>query len=151
MAVRRLAVILFAGFLLCGPGLRAMQAQGGPVAYLVAPSTSTRLEARRLMRICRWADTTVVRGADILLAVVRSSGSDPLAPSYDSLKWLMDAATSQLNESGAQFHVYVFTIRPDLSFLQSSHASYDVNENGALTSAGAPLSPYPSRVLYPCW
>jgi hypothetical protein len=93
----------------------------------------------------------VVRDADVVLVVVRSSGSDPLEPSYDSLKWLQDAASSQLNESGAQFHVYTFTIRQDLSFLQSSHLSYDVNANGVLPfPGGAPPSPMPYWVLYPC-
>jgi hypothetical protein len=118
---------------------------------VIAPSVSTRLEAKRLLRFCRWSDTTVVRDADLVLVVVRSSGSDPLEPSYDSLKWLQDAASSQLNESGAQFHVYLFSIRQDLSFLQSSHRSYDVNSSGALTFPGsAPPSPLPFWVLYPC-
>lgn len=93
----------------------------------------------------------MVRDADLVFVVVRSSGSDPLEPSYDSLKWLQDAASSQLNDSGAQFHVYLYTIRQDLSFLQSSHRSYDVNTSGALTfTGGASLSPLPFWVLYPC-
>jgi hypothetical protein len=125
--------------------------QQGPAAYVVAPSASTRLEARRLLRICRWTDTSVVRDADLVLVVVRSSGSDPLAPSYDSLRWLLDAANSQLNDSGAQFHVYLYTIRPGISLLQSSHQSYDANPSGAiLPLSGASPSPYPSRILYPC-
>jgi hypothetical protein len=123
----------------------------GPVAYVVAPSVSTKLEARRMLRVCRWADTSVVRDADLVLVVVRSSASEPLSPSYDSLKWLQDAASSQLNDSGAQFHVYLYAIRQDLSFLQSSHRSYDVNATGTLTPlSDAPLSPYPSGILYPC-
>jgi hypothetical protein len=121
------------------------------VAFVVAPSASTRLEAQHMLRVCGWADTSLVRDADLLLVVVRSSNSEPLSPSYDSLKWLQDAAASQLNDSGAQFHVYLFTIRQDLSFLQSSHRSYDVNATGTLTSEpDPPRSTAPRGTLYPC-
>ena len=123
----------------------------GPIAYVVAPSASTAAEARRLLRVCRWSDTTVVRDADILLVVVRSSGSDPMAPSYDSLRWLRDAAGSQLNDSGAQFHVYLYSIRPELRFLQSDHRSYDVHAEERLLPPGdPPPSPHPGSILYPC-
>jgi hypothetical protein len=141
------ALLLFIGPV-TGAGLARAQ---GPVAFVVAPSETTRLEARRMLRVCRWADTSVVRDADLVLVVVRSSASEPLSPSYDSLKWLRDAAASQLNDSGAQFHVYLYSIRQDLSFLQSSHRSYDVNTTGTLTPlSGSPPSPYPSAILYPC-
>ena len=143
-----LAPLLLSLGLTAGAGVARAQ---GPVAFVVAPSASTKLEARRMLRVCRWADTSVVRDADLVLVVVRSSASEPLSPSYDSLKWLRDAAASQLNDSGAQFHVYLYTIRQDLSFLQSSHRSYDVNATGTLTPpSDAPLSPYPSGILYPC-
>jgi hypothetical protein len=93
----------------------------------------------------------MVRDADLVLVVVRSSSSDPLAPSYDSLRWLLETANSQLNESGAQFHVYLYTIRPDISLLQTSHQSYDANPSGELLPLGrASPSPYPNRILYPC-
>jgi hypothetical protein len=145
--------LLVTGCLLFTGGARpsnAIDAQG-PAAYVIAPSASTRLEARRLLRICRWSDTTIVRDADLVLVVVRSSGSDPLAPSYDSLRWLLEAANSQLNDSGAQFHIYLYTIRSDISLLQTSHQSYDANPSGELTPPGrASPSPYPNRILYPC-
>ena len=121
------------------------------IAYVVAPGVSTGAEARRLLRLCRWSDTTVVRDADVLLVVVRSSGSQPMAPSYDSLKWLREAAGSQMNDSGAQFHVYLYTIRPDLSFLQTDHRSYDVHPEERLVPPGLPPpSPHPGLILYPC-
>jgi|RhiMetdeSRZDD1v2_1073273.scaffolds.fasta_scaffold3157370_1 hypothetical protein len=121
------------------------------VALVVAPSASTRLEAQRMMKGCRWVDTTVVRDADLVLVVVRSSGMEPMAPSYDSLKWLRDAANSQMNDSGAQFHVYLYTIRQDLSFLQSSHQSYDAGAIAALIPPTTPPpSPSPSGALFPC-
>lgn len=123
----------------------------GLVAFVVAPSASTRLEAERVVKGCRWADTTVVRDADLVLVVVRSSGTEPMAPSYDSLKWLRDAANSQMNDSGAQFHVYLYMIRQDLSFLQSSHQSYDAGPIAALIPPTNPSpSPSPTGALFPC-
>ena len=62
-----------------------------------------------------------------------------MAPAYDNLKWLRDEASSQLNETGAQFHVYLYSIRPDLSFLQSTHRSYDADGSGRLSDPGGPL------------
>jgi len=123
----------------------------GPIAYVVAPSASTLREAGRMLRFCRWSDTTVVRDADFVLVVVRSSGSQPMEPSYDSLKWLRDEANSQLNESGAQFHVYLYSIRRDLSLLQASHHSYDADGSGALTPLGTPTrTPHPNGFGFFC-
>jgi hypothetical protein len=152
------AISMASGVLLAGlsplPDRHVVGADPGPVAYVIAPSGSTRLEARRILRVCRWTDTTAVLDADFVLVVVRSSSSEPLAPSYDSLKWLWDAATSQLNESGAQFHIYLYSIRQELSFLrflESSHRSYDVDVTGAITPLPAtPYSPYPTGYGYPC-
>jgi hypothetical protein len=106
----------------------------GPLVYVVAPSESTKREAQRVMRFCRWTDTTALRDADMVLVMVRSSGSSPMAPFYDSLKWLVDEAASQLNESGPQFHAYLFSIRKNLSLDQANHRSYDVDagSNGEL-------------------
>jgi hypothetical protein len=99
----------------------------GPLVYIVAPSGSTMKEAQRVMRFCRWTDTTALRDADMVLVMVRSSGSSPMAPFYDSLKWLVDDASGQLNESGAQYHAYLFSIRKDLALDQANHRSYDVD------------------------
>ena len=130
---------------------RAVAASQDPIAFVVAPSVSTMREARRMLRFCRWTDTTELRSADFVLVVVRSSGSEPMSPSYASLKWLRDAANSQLNDLGAQFHVYLYTIREDLSLLQASHRSYDVNLNGTITPLGAtPSPPDPVRTLFAC-
>jgi hypothetical protein len=109
----------------------------GPVVFVVAPSGSTAAEARRLLRFCRWTDTTALRDADLVMVVVRSSSGMPMAPSYDSMKWLRDEANSLLNESGAQFHIYLYTIRQDLSMLEVSHRSYDVSGFGAFPSGGS--------------
>ena len=108
-----------------GPAPRA------PIVHGYAPSPSTQREAGRILRFCRWSDTSVVRDADALLVVVRSSGSHPLSPSYDNFKWLRDDASSQLNESGPQFHVYLFLLRPDQGFRQAVHRSYDAVQPGS--------------------
>ena len=113
------------------PGTGQGPAPRGPIVHSYAPSPSTQREAGRILRFCRWSDTSVVRDADALLVVVRSSGSHPLAPSYDNFKWLRDDASSQLNESGPQFHVYLFLLRPDQGFQQSVHRSYDVVQPGS--------------------
>lgn len=97
----------------------------GPRVYVIATSPSTRREAGRLMRFCRWNDTTSLKDADMVLVVVRSSGSTPLNSFYDSAKWLVDDASSQLNESGPLFHTYLYSIRKNLSLDQANHRTYE--------------------------
>ena len=150
--MRNWKTLVAASIAAVGPGGDSAVAQVQRlVALVVAPSASTRLEAQRMLRGCRWADTTALRDADLVLVVVRSSGTLPLASSYDSLKWLRDAASGQLNESGAQFHVYLYMIREDLSLLQSSHQSYDAGPATALVPPINPaLSPDPGASHFPC-
>ena len=121
------ALLLVTGVPVSGQG----PAPRGPIVHTYAPSPSTQREAGRILRFCRWSDTSMVRDADALLVVVRSSGSHPLSSSYDNFKWLRDDASSQLNESGPQFHVYLFLMRPDQGFQQSVHRSYDVVQAGS--------------------
>jgi hypothetical protein len=112
---------------------RGVEAQtyppSGPLVYVIATSASTQKEAARLMRFCRWSDTTALKDADMVLVVVRSSGSNPLNAFYDSAKWLVDDASGQANESGSLYHTYLFSIRKSLALDQVSHRSYEV-ENG---------------------
>jgi hypothetical protein len=107
-------------------GLRA-QSYGppGPLVYVIATSASTQREAGRLMRLCRWNDTTALKDADMVLVVVRSSGSAPLHSFYDSAKWLLDDASSQLNNSGSLFHTYLYSIRKNLSLDETNHRTYE--------------------------
>jgi hypothetical protein len=56
---------------------------------------------------------------------VRSSGSSPLHSFYDSAKWLVDDASSQLNESGPLFHTYLYSIRRNLSLDETNHRTYE--------------------------
>jgi hypothetical protein len=97
----------------------------GPLVYVIATSSSTQREAARLMRFCRWSDTTALRDADMVLVVVRSSGSTPLKSFYDSARWLVDDATSQLNDSGPLFHTYLYSIRKNLSLDETNHRTYE--------------------------
>ncbi len=132
-AVAVLAVCARAGVAQSSAAPPASPAPQGPLVYVIAPSPSTQAEARRILRLCRWSDTTAVLDADALLVVVRSSSGDPLASQYDSLQWLRSAVSSLENESGAQFHLYLFQARQDFSFLkltQFSHRSYDVDDAG---------------------
>jgi hypothetical protein len=111
----------------------------GPLVHTVAPSASTEREARRIMRLCRWTDTTSIRDADLIMVVLRSSGGGPLAPSYANLKWLLDDANAALNDAGAQFHVYFFILGPDDIFQQVSHHSYDATDGRAFAEPFARL------------
>ena len=111
--------------------------QQGPIVHVIAPSASTRREAGRILRLCRWTDTTAVADADRILVIVRSSGSQPMAPSYDNLKWLRDEAQSQLNDSGAQFHIYFYAYTSTGRVLQESHRAYDVPEGSAIPDPSA--------------
>jgi len=116
------AMLLFAV-----PGKVTAQSYGppGPLVYVVATSPSTKREAGRLMRFCRWNDTTALKDADMVLVVVRSSGSSPLHSFYDSAKWLVDDVSSQLNESGPLFHTYLYSIRRNLSLDETNHRTYE--------------------------
>ena len=142
MANRHRTRLVFLALVVLAPAVGRAQASRpqGPLLYLIAPGPSTQREAGRLFRLCRWTDTTVARDADAVVAVVRSSSGNPLAWSYDSLKWLRDAASGQADESGAQFHVYVYVFTPEgPEHLQGvSHRSFDVNAGGVLTLLGQP-------------
>lgn len=97
----------------------------GPLVYVIATTPSTQKEAGRLLRFCRWNDTTALKDADMVLVVVRSSGSTPLDSFYDSAKWLVDDASSQPNESGSLYHTYLYSLRKNLSLDQVNHRTYE--------------------------
>ena len=134
---RRTELALLLALVAAAPLAAQSHSAPGPIVHTYAPSVSTQREAARIRRICRWADTTAVLDADALLVVVRSSGPDPLAPSYDNFKWLRDEAHSLLNDAGSLFHVYLYTLRPNQGFQQAAHRSYNVDPGG---SSGDPLA-----------
>jgi hypothetical protein len=103
----------------------AVAANAGPAVNvaLIAPSVSTRMEARSILVRNGWHETAL-RDASGILVVVRSMLFSPLMSSYDSIKELQDAAESELNISGENFHIYIYSITPDLGVSQIKHTSY---------------------------
>lgn len=94
---------------------------------VIAPSASTRVEARSLLT--HWhLQETPLREADGILVVVRSALFNPLMSSYDSIKELQDDADRQLNISGENFHIYIYEINSDLSVSQLKHTSYKADD-----------------------
>lgn len=91
---------------------------------VIAHSISTRIEAREVLRRQKWAESTNILQADGILVVCRSGLSWPLNSSYDSVKDLDEDADSQLNISGSNFHIYIYTINNDLSVVEIKHIHY---------------------------
>ncbi len=90
---------------------------------VIAPSVSTSIEARYIMRRQGWIEVSL-RQADGILVVVRSMLFNPLSYSYSSIGDLQNDADMQLNISGEKFHVYIYQINDDLSVTQMKHISY---------------------------
>jgi hypothetical protein len=146
---RTLVVTLLLALLLAPGAAGQYPAVQGPIVYVVAPGASPAAEAGRILRVCRWTDTTALRDADAVLVVVRSSSGQPLSHNYDLLKWLRDDAASQLNDSGAQFHVYLFGItRQDLSLHEMSHRSYDAVNPAQFRTPGYVVWPWFCGFVY---
>jgi hypothetical protein len=94
---------------------------------VIAPSVSTRMEARAILARLGWHETTL-RDASGILVVVRSMLFNPLSWSYESIKDLQEAAEFQLNISGENFHIYIYSITPDLGVTQVKHTSYKADD-----------------------
>ena len=122
--INRLVSFMILAFLLCIPVI--VHARGEKIA-VIAPSVSTSIEARSIMRRLGWVQTNL-REAQFILVVVRSMLFNPLNYSYDSIKELQDDADMQLNISGENFHIYIYQINDDLSVTQIKHASYKAND-----------------------
>ena len=103
-----------------------VHARGEKVA-VIAPSVSTSMEARSIIRRNGWTESTL-REAPAILVVVRSMLSNPLSSSYDSIKELQEGADRQLNIAGEKFHVYIYAINSDLSVTQRKHTSYKADD-----------------------
>lgn len=99
-------------------------AQSGLSVAVVAHSVSTRIEARKVLARQGWAETTNLRQAAGILVVCRSGLNWPLSDSYSSFKELDDAANSQLNITGSNFHIYVFKLNDNLSVDKINHRSF---------------------------
>ena len=94
---------------------------------VIAPSVSTRMEARAILARLGWHETSL-RDASGILVVVRSMLFNPLSWSYESIKDLQEAAEFQLNISGENFHIYIYSITPDLGVTQVKHTSYKADD-----------------------
>lgn len=115
------ATILFLSF------VNFVNAERGLNVAVISPSVSTSMEARRVMQREGWSSTDY-RHADAILVVVRSMLFNPLSYSYDSIKELEDDAEGQLNISGENFHIYLYSINNDLSVDQAKHMSYKADD-----------------------
>jgi hypothetical protein len=93
---------------------------------VIAHSVSTRQEASKMCHRQGWTETSLQQ-ANAILVVCRSGPDYPLGNSYDSIKELDEAAASQLNTSGSDFHVYIFLINDDHSVFQVRHISYSAD------------------------
>ena len=108
-----------------GGGAASMSTRGLSV-YVIAPSVSTSMEARLIRMKNGWTESRL-RQADAILVVVRSMLFNPLDYSYDSVKELEEDADSQLNISGENFHVYLYSVDDDMKVRQEKHVSYKAN------------------------
>lgn len=102
-------------------------ASGEKVA-VIAPSVSTSIEARSLLKKNGWIESGL-READFILVVVRSMLMSPLNFSYDCYKELLFDAEGQLNIVGANYCVYLYQIDDDdLSLLEIKHFHYEAGD-----------------------
>ena len=66
--------------------------------------------------------------ATVILVVVRSSLFNPLSSSYETVCELKEDAEIQLNISGPNFHVYLYSMDDDLRVTQLSHRSFSATD-----------------------
>ncbi len=98
-------------------------AERGLTVAVIAHSISTSGEARMIRHRQGWIETEY-KQADAILVVCRSGLSYPLSSYYGSIKELDEAADSQLNISGSNFHIYLYAINNDLSVNEVKHIHY---------------------------
>jgi hypothetical protein len=103
-------------------------AQRGLNVAVIAHSISTRVEARKVMQRQGWSEAANLRQADAILVVCRSGLNWPLSSSYRTIKELDDDADSQLNISGANFHIYIYQINNNLGVDEVKHVHFPAND-----------------------
>jgi hypothetical protein len=94
---------------------------------VIAPSVSTGMLARQVLQTLHATETSF-RGAVAVLVVVRSGLYYPLNPSYESVAALKRDADGQLNITGANYHVYMFSVSDDLILHQLAHQSFEARD-----------------------
>ncbi len=100
-----------------------------PNIAVIAPSISTSTEAQRIVKTQGWKESSLW-AADVILVVCRSgiSGMNgPLQSSYESMRDLNRDVRLQSNDSGLNFHIYIFQINKDSSFSATKHTYYPAN------------------------
>jgi hypothetical protein len=95
--------------------------------YVVADSVSTSMEAHRIIRQKRWTEVPL-RQAYNALVVVRSTLNDPLNYSYESVSELKKDAGGQMNISGDNFVVYLYSLDEDLRPTLIHKSSYPARD-----------------------
>jgi hypothetical protein len=113
--MRIIAPLMILGSLLAPPATV-------PVA-VIAPSLSTRTEARAVLLKNPAMREAPIKQADAVLVVVRSGLRNPLAASYDTYCELKENAERQLNIAGQDFHIYLYALNDDLSVSRLRHES----------------------------
>src|SRR6266851_2977991 len=95
----------------------------GERVYVIADSISTSMEAQRILYRQRWT-AVPLRRAQFALVVVRSELEMPLMGFYSSVAELKEDAEMQLNITGSNFVVYVFTLDDDLRPTELKRIAY---------------------------
>jgi hypothetical protein len=110
-----IAPLMILGSLLAPPATVAVT--------VIAPSQSTRTEARAVLLKNPAMREVAVKQADAVLVVVRSGLRNPLMARYDAYCELKEEAERQVNISGQTFHIYLYALNDDLSVSQVRHES----------------------------
>lgn len=103
------------------------RAEVGKRVAVIARSVSTRMHARTILSEKGW-HITESENADAVLVVVRSELSYPLDYCYDDLKKLSEDADGQLNISGSNFVVYLYSAYNDQPTCQLSRVRYPAHD-----------------------
>jgi hypothetical protein len=99
----------------------------GERVYVIADSISTSMEAQRILYRQRWT-AVPLRRAQFALVVVRSELEMPLMGFYSSVAELKEDAEMQLNITGSNFVVYVFTLDDDLRPTELKRIAYPADD-----------------------
>ena len=90
---------------------------------VITDSISCSRFARFIMRKNSKSESSL-KGADVILTVVRSSLISPLNSSYNSIEDLKHDIKSQINISGSNGHIYVYRINDNLSVNEAFHSGF---------------------------
>ncbi len=95
--------------------------------FVIAHSLSTRMKAREILMNSRLHEANL-RQSDGALVVCRSELFNPLNYSYGSVGELNEDADRQLNISGSNYHVYIYSFDEDFQCHQVKHTSFPADD-----------------------